>query len=215
MAPGKFFVIEGSDGAGKTTVLNKLREMYPGFAFTREPGGSPLGERLRTLLFDPVTAATTPETKLLLFFASRAENVSQIIDWRKAGMNVVSDRFDSSTYAFQVAPFSDSGRDDLLETLFCSLRSHIVERPLAEPSAYIFLDLPVEEARRRKAAAEGEQTYFDVGTETEYEDRKHGFERFAERYARPTGLWHVVDATRSREEVFQDVDAIIRRLIAE
>jgi dTMP kinase len=215
MKPGCFFVIEGSDGAGKTTVLNRLREVYPEFAFTREPGGTPLGERLRTLIFDPESAAATPETKLLAFFTGRAENVAQIMDCRKVGRHVISDRFDSSTYAFQVAPFSATEKGSFLEALFRSLRSHIVERKLAEPSAYIYLDLPVEEARRRKAATEGEQTYFDAGSESEYEARKQGYEQFAGRFARPSGAWHVIDATRSREDVFCEVDAIIRRLIAE
>lgn len=212
--PGLFFVIEGGDGAGKTTVINRLRETFPDFVFTREPGGTPVGEQLRSLIFTPEFAPSTPETKLLAFFAARAENVARIMAARRSGKHVVSDRFDSASYAFQVAPFIGKPQGEFLESLFASLREKIVERELALPTAYVYLDLPSDEARRRKNSDALEQNHFDQASSEEYETRRIGFERFAERYVRPGGSWHTIDAALPREDVYRQTVEIIRKYLS-
>ncbi|TXH64403.1 MAG: dTMP kinase, partial [Thermomonas sp.] len=98
--------IEGGEGAGKSTVLRALREALVADGFevvsTREPGGTPLAERIRDLLLDPTHEAAAPETELLLMFAARAQHVQEVVLPALArGAWVVSDRFTDSSYAYQ------------------------------------------------------------------------------------------------------------------
>ena len=98
--------IEGGEGAGKSTVLRALREALVADGFevvsTREPGGTPLAERIRDLLLDPTHEAAAPETELLLMFAARAQHVREIVlPALQRGAWVISDRFTDSSYAYQ------------------------------------------------------------------------------------------------------------------
>ena len=103
---GKFISIEGIEGAGKSTQLtfikNYLAEQGKTIVVTREPGGTELGEQIRTLLLSPSDTPMSVNTELLLMFAARAEHVAQVImpalergDW------VISDRFTDATFAYQ------------------------------------------------------------------------------------------------------------------
>ena len=101
----KFIVLDGIDGAGKTTQLNVVREWFAARGkqalFTREPGGTPLGEQLRALLLAPETQISL-EAETLLMFAARSQHLHDVI--RPAllrGENVVSDRFTDATFAYQ------------------------------------------------------------------------------------------------------------------
>lgn len=106
--PGKFVTIEGIEGVGKSTnlafVANVLRSAGKEVVITREPGGTPLAEKIRALLVDPNLPPCTPDTELLLMFASRAEHLAGKIrpalnngDW------VLCDRFTDATFAYQGA----------------------------------------------------------------------------------------------------------------
>ena len=105
MTPGKFITLEGIDGAGKSTHLAWLESFLRGrgltVVVTREPGGTPLGEKLRTLLLDH-NQAMHPETEALMMFAARREHLDKVIrpaldrgDW------VISDRFTDASFAYQ------------------------------------------------------------------------------------------------------------------
>lgn len=102
-AKSKFITLEGVDGAGKSTCIKFIKKYLINheydYLFTREPGGTALGERLREiLLYDQMT----PETETLLMFACRNEHVQKIIRPNlKLGVNVISDRFTDATYAYQ------------------------------------------------------------------------------------------------------------------
>jgi dTMP kinase len=100
---GKFITFEGIDGAGKSThvatVVDLLRARGLDVVSTREPGGTPLGEKLREWL---LREAMHPETEALLMFAARREHLAQIIEPALArGAWVVCDRFSDATYAYQ------------------------------------------------------------------------------------------------------------------
>lgn len=103
MARGKFITLDGIDGAGKSTHLDWLAERLRGrgleIVLTREPGGTPLGEKLRSLvLSEPMHI----DTETLLMFAARREHLTQVIlPAIKAGKWVISDRFTDSTFAYQ------------------------------------------------------------------------------------------------------------------
>lgn len=99
----KFITLEGVDGAGKSTCINFIKKYLADKSlksiFTREPGGTLLGEKLREILLHDEIA---PETETLLMFAARNEHVHKFISPNlRAGLNVISDRFTDATYAYQ------------------------------------------------------------------------------------------------------------------
>jgi dTMP kinase len=104
---GRLLVFEGPEGAGKTTQIARLAELLRSrdvsHLVVREPGGTPTGERIRSLLLDP-DGDMVPTTEALLFLASRAEHVARVIrPALAAGRFVIADRFFLSTYAYQIA----------------------------------------------------------------------------------------------------------------
>src|SRR3569623_2515092 len=102
---GKFIVIDGMDGSGMGTQIKMLKEKLVGkpVLFTSEPGGSPMGEELREILLRTEGNHSNPLSDLFLFFASRASHVEDTVEpARQGGTHDVSDRYASSTYAFQI-----------------------------------------------------------------------------------------------------------------
>ena len=148
---GKFIVIEGIDGCGKTTQINELSKWLPKSGLikkksklitTREPGGSILGEKLRKLILDNENKPS-PLAELLLYSADRAEHISKIIspalnnnDW------VISDRFSDSTLAYQ-----GYGRDINLETIK-NIESIVCQGQY--PDLTFFLEISPEESILRR-----------------------------------------------------------------
>lgn len=107
-ARGRFITFEGIEGAGKSTQLERLTDRIRGTGqelfVTREPGGTPLGERLRGLLLDPAIGTMAAETELLLIFAARAEHLRACIEPALArGAWVLCDRFTDASFAYQGA----------------------------------------------------------------------------------------------------------------
>jgi dTMP kinase len=105
---GKFITFEGPEGAGKTTQLRRLAETLRvagrDVVETHEPGGTALGSAIRSILLNPEHSAMRPTTELLLMFASRAQNVDEVIlPALAAGKIVLCDRFTDSTLAYQGA----------------------------------------------------------------------------------------------------------------
>jgi len=98
---GRFIVVEGADGTGKSTQARLLAERL-GAVFTREPGGTPLGERIRDLVLDPEGDAPVDRAEALLMAAARAQHVAQVVGPAlAAGQDVVSDRYVASSVAYQ------------------------------------------------------------------------------------------------------------------
>lgn len=99
-------VVDGGNGAGKTTVIAKIKnfleEKGVEVIVTREPGGTPIGEKIRELILDPETPEMCDTTELLLFAAARAQHLHEkILPALEQGKVVVSDRFDTATISFQ------------------------------------------------------------------------------------------------------------------
>jgi dTMP kinase len=199
----RFVSLEGGEGAGKTTVLEALRaELQSGgdeVVCTREPGGTPLAERIRGLLLDPAHEPPTAETELLLMFASRAQHVREtILPALERGAWVVSDRFTDSSYAYQ-----GGGRG--LGTAFIET----LERTVVglQPGLTLLLDLGVVEGRER---TRGRDLYPDRI------EREHDafFERvrdtFLARAAAQPERIRVLDATRPAADVAADAVALLR-----
>ncbi|MCF6282306.1 MAG: dTMP kinase [Candidatus Polarisedimenticolaceae bacterium] len=106
MKVGHMIVLDGSNGAGKSTVIKAidehLRTLNREALITREPGGTPIGEKIREIILSPDTVEMADVTELLLFAAARAQHVREkIVPALEEGKIVVSDRFDSATISFQ------------------------------------------------------------------------------------------------------------------
>lgn len=203
----RFIAIDGPDGAGKTTVMNGVMEVFPDLVRTREPGGTQLAEKIREVILDPLSSSQDPLTMLCLFFAARRVHVNDLVKPALTqGRSVLTDRFDTSTFAFQV-----NGCDDpqILE-LFHTLRSMVLGD--IEPF-YIFLDVDTETALARLAARKGEQTHFDQDGYEKHVRRRQGYRRFVEEFSIPENQHQFVDANQEPSKVLADVIQIIRPLL--
>lgn len=145
MARGKFITFEGIDGAGKTTQIEALHRFLLEHGITvvrtREPGGTPLGEKIRAMLLNDDMGV---QAETLLFFASRAEHLRRVIlpaiergDW------VLSDRFTDATYAYQVG-----GKGYCAESV---LQLEAIVQNGFQPDKTVLFDLAPETAARRLA----------------------------------------------------------------
>lgn len=173
---GKFIAIEGVDGSGKSTLLDGLQRALPGddIVWSREPGGTPLGEELRAILHHKSDMMEV-RTQMLLFFASRAEHIAKLIAPALAsGKNVICDRFSASTFAYQLY-----AQDHLNERKnFKFLEEWIVG--VMEPDLYLFLNLPTEIAmeRMREGRSPGDLSAFDKGKEEFHRRVRAGYGEF-------------------------------------
>ena len=144
---GRFITLEGMDGAGKSThipdIIKLLEIKGVEVISTREPGGTALGEQLRTLLLNE---PMHPETETLLMFAARREHINQIIEPALArGAWVLSDRFTDATYAYQ------SGGRGVLAKKVVELESWV--QGGLQPDLTLLFDVPVEVSVARLASA--------------------------------------------------------------
>ncbi|MEX0916952.1 MAG: dTMP kinase [Candidatus Paceibacterota bacterium] len=197
---GVFIALEGSEGAGKTTVLSHLKEVFPSFVFTREPGGTPYAEELRALMLDSEYAKDADGlTQLLLMNAARRDHLRhKVIPSLKEGKHVITDRFVASSWAYNIC---GQERKDL-SSFFKELYLQVVEE--WEPDIYIFLDLPVEIGIKRRQGA-GEENHFDTRKIDFHKRVYDGYKEFL------SGVPHIkVDASQSKEKVLADVEALVR-----
>ena len=172
-ARGRFITFEGIDGAGKSSQIDVVEAFLKGRGIevvrTREPGGTPLAEKIRSLLLHDVMGA---DCETLLFFAARAEHIRQVIRPTLArGAWVLSDRFTDATYAYQVGGKGyPAERVELLEKL--------VQGELTPDKTVLFdLDPKIAAERLAKARAadrfESEGLPFFTGVRNAYLTRAH------------------------------------------
>jgi dTMP kinase len=209
---GLFITLEGPDGAGKSIQSNVLAErlMASGrrVLLTREPGGTPLGERIRQVLLDTDGGARDPIVDALLFCAARRHLVASVI--RPAlddGLTVVCDRYFDSTLAYQ-----GHGGGAPMEALV-ALRQIVTDG--LQPHRTVLLDLPVEEGLRRRQGGDAAQlTRFEVDEahDVEFHERvRRGYLAMA---VEEPDRWRVVDASADPAEVSQAVWEAVADLLA-
>lgn len=196
----RFVSLEGGEGAGKTTVLNALVDALQAdgdeVVGTREPGGTPLAEMIRSLLLAPGHEPPAPETELLLMFAARAQHVRETIHPALArGAWVLSDRFTDSSYAYQ------GGGRGLDAGFIAELERRVVG---LQPGLTLLLDVGVAQGRER---ARGRDLYPDRIER----ERDEFFERvravYRARAAAEPGRFRVIDASQPVDRVAADAVA--------
>ncbi len=203
MKRGLFIVVDGLGGSGKTTQIELLKKRLPDAVFTHEPGGAPRAEKIRTILKEGDGAKLDPLTDFFLFWAARAEHIAALIrPSLEAGKFVISDRFDSSTFAMQVR---GDERPDLAD-FFWQCREATLGG--AMPDCYIILDVDPSKAHMRRDSRHrpaGEDR-FDERDEAYQKRVRDGYKEFA---AKIGDKAHVIDASRAPEEVDVDLWKII------
>ena len=206
MARGKFITIEGGEGAGKSTnipfIESYLKEKGVELVMTREPGGTPLSERIREILLDKNETAMSDDTELLLMFAARAQHLDQLIRPALAqGKWVICDRFTDATYAYQ-----GGGRGIEFERI--AQLENWVQGSL-RPDLTIIFDLPVEigmeRAGKRSDPDRFEQENLDFFKRVRqcYLDRAHAT---PDRYA-------IIDAAPELSEVQASIIRVLDGLL--
>lgn len=208
MSRGLFITFEGSEGCGKSTQVKRLavRLQRDGIVFllTREPGGTPIGEKIRDLLqFAPESAAMRSETEVLLFAASRSQLVREVIEPALArGALVIADRFFDSTTVYQGAARELDLR--FVEQLNAFATGN------CRPDLTIVLDLDIAIARRRML-----RRVRPVGTPDRMEQEPVEFyERVSTAYrelaAHEADRVQLIDGSRSEDEIEAEIWQLVR-----
>lgn len=208
MTKGKFIVIEGGDGAGKDTQIELLKESLTGedIVYTRDPGGTDLGRKLREVLQYGENVAH--ETELLLFLASRAQLVAEVIRPAiESGKHVISNRFDPSTLAYQIYGRKRRHLENLVKAV--SAYANIDTRP----DLVVLLDVtPTVGLARTKARHERgreKESRFER-EELEFHERvREGYQAAVREYANVV----VIDADKDTEAVHKDVLSAVKEML--
>lgn len=199
MKNGLFITFEGGEGSGKTTLITKLsdhlKKQGHNIYLTREPGGTKLSEKIRSLLLD-TASVICPTSELLLFLASRAQNISENIHPALGeGKIVLCDRFNDSTIVYQ-------GTARNLGTSYVKKMCDLVTES-TQPNITFFLDVPPEIGLKRASSKpdriESEATSF-------HKLVRKGYQSLAEQ--EPERIY-TIDATQPADVVFQKAVKII------
>ena len=204
---GFFITVEGTEGVGKTTNIEFIREWFSqrniDYVATREPGGTPLAEEIRNVLLQPRNETVCDTAELLLVFAARAQHLEQVIKPNlAAGKWVLCDRFTDATYAYQ-----GGGRGLSTETI-AQLES-LVQNTL-RPDAVILLDVPVEVGLAR-ASARSELDRIE-------NEKASFFEKVRQAYIQRAALdperYFIIDASKPLEAVQSQIDGALTQIQA-
>ncbi len=203
---GLFITLEGPEGAGKSTnreyLAERLRERGIEVQLTREPGGTPLAERIRELLLDPSDETMAVDTELLLVFAARAQHIAEVIrPALERGAVVLCDRFTDATYAYQ-----GGGRGLPVERI--AQLERFVQGDL-RPDLTLVFDLPVEIGLSR-AAARGRLDRFEQEGRAFFESVRN---TYLDRARAEPARYHILDAAQTLAEVQRDLDSLLPTLL--
>jgi dTMP kinase len=206
---GIMIVVDGGNGAGKSSVLRELLAHLTNKGvsceFSREPGGTPISEKVRDILLDPDNEGMTDTTELLLFAAARAQHVEQLIKPALAsGKVVVCDRFDSATFAFQ--HYARGIDYDLVG------RTNDIALNGFSPDMTIILDIDVKLGVERIHGRGEGLDRLDAENFNFLERARAGY---LEQATKSPDKFRVVDASQSQQQVFDDVKALVDELLSQ
>jgi dTMP kinase len=200
---GTFITLEGPDGSGKTTqahlLVGWLRDRGLPVVQTREPGGSDIGDQIRGILHDSANARMTARTEFLLYSASRAQHVAELIlPALEEGRIVVSDRYADSSIAYQ-----GYGRGLDLETIL-SVTAFATQG--VEPDLTLYFDIAAGEGLQRRLLSGETWNRMDAEALAFHQRVRRGYLELAD--AAPS-RWVIIDAERPVEDVQHDVRGIV------
>lgn len=210
---GHLIIFEGGEGAGKSTLARNLeaalREEGFDVVSTREPGGTPWGEKIRSLLIEKdesIDHHMAPRTQLMGHYMQRFEHLERLILPALAeGKVVISDRFEVSSFAYQV---HSQAEGQLLEQ-FRDLHKHVVELLKPYQCSYVICDIHPEEGLKRVASRGDARTIFDDESLQFHHAVREGTRR-ARGHIDPHFTFHDIDATQSPEEMLKSVREALR-----
>jgi dTMP kinase len=201
-----FITLEGIEGSGKTTQMDRLRRHLEAagrqVVVTREPGGTPIGRKIRALLLDPANRALVPEAELLLYMADRVQHLRTLIQPAlAAGRAVLCDRFFDATIVYQGAARGVAA--EMIQSLYALTCGDLM------PDLTFLLDLSPEEGLRRAWAQleAGDRT----SDESRFEQEKLDFHRKVR-----AGYRQLAEAHKDRYRVIdaaRDADTVGRAMI--
>lgn len=204
----KFIALEGGEGSGKSSLIIALKDVFDDpdcpIITTREPGGSPYAEVIRNAaLKDPLAGSALPETMLCLMFASRYDHVKNtVVPALESGISVITDRFDASSFAYNVVAQSGGG----LAEVFWHMRKRLAK----VPDLYIYIDVTSEEGLRR--ARSRNQSFLDGN---HFDDREVDFHNlvrigYGEFFKNESIRSVTIDGNRPLDQVKREFISLIR-----
>lgn len=199
-----FISFDGGEGGGKSTQIRRLartiRERFPNKKVmeTREPGGTPLAEDIRSMIFEKMTQEADAKTQFGLFMAARYDHIHRaIVPAIGHGAVILTDRFVASTYAYQLVAAGNRSLQSLFDI-------H-VETLDAFPDLTIIFDIDPMLGLARVRGRNEKLTHFDEQKLEFHLLVRAGFLEFAERYATNEHCFRIIDASRSMDDVFEEL----------
>ncbi len=204
MDKGLFITLEGPDGSGKSTQIQFLKEFFQEYEipclFTREPGGTAIGEKLRGIILDKENAEMCDMTEALLYAASRAQHVAELIKPALGqGKVVVCDRFIDSSIAYQ-------GYGRKLGDSVRVINEYAVDGCMPDVTFLMELDPSVGKSRIKEEV----QDRLEL-EKNEFHQRVYaGYKEIAKHY---DGRFVEIDAARAKEDIRDDIIAVIKQIL--
>ena len=200
-----FITFEGPDGSGKTSQLELLmpvlKEKYPDMIRTREPGGTDIGDQIRSVIMNMKNKSMHPRAEILLFCASRAQLVEELVrPALQSGKLVLCDRYADSTLAYQ--GYGHGVDKEMLTRLLEFATGGL------KPDLTLLFDISAESGLRRRLTNHDEWNRMDDYAIQFHERVRRGYLEMAE--AEPD-RWVVINADRPREEIHKEVLSIIQK----
>jgi dTMP kinase len=205
MQKGKFIVVDSGEGAGKTTQIKRAKDFFGDKVFlTREPGGSPYAEEIRNIILkSPNAGQANAKTLFALFWAARADHLKNtILPALEEGKTVICDRFDSSTFAYQIV--AQGARE--LENFFWQMRDFYLGD--IKPDLYIYFDIDPKIGLARKNGQSAEERNHFEDRQIEFHNAlRKGFKEFIKHVPHK-----IIDAEKPIDEVWDDFKAILSNI---
>ena len=208
-----FITLEGIEGSGKTTQIGRLVEFLEDRGIecvtTRQPGGTLIGENIRSILLDPANSALAPMTELLLYMADRSQHIYELIrPCLQAGKTVICDRYFDATVVYQ--GFARGLNFELIQQLHQILFDDL------KPDVTLLLDLAPQVGLQRawqqlnNGQRSGLESRFEAETVAFHEKVRAGYLELARL---EPGRFRIVDAAQSQDQVFAAMRKIVSSIL--
>jgi len=212
MNKGKFIVIEGGEGSGKSSLINDLKSILAdkeNLIFTKEPGGTSLGEELKKIILSETHGKIDPSSYLFLFSASRAELLYRVIKPAlDSGKNVICDRFILSTYAYQIHAM---GRENLIPILEC-INNSMLAGYLPDLNIYLDVEPSVGIKRIMDDKTRTNLSIFDKASEDFHKKVREGYLKYVNIVSEKDKSLIIETTNLTTKEVLDKVVTVLKDL---